>query len=70
MERFSTKDIPERDRVAVINEVVARHIAGRRFKPIAGTDLEVEIVAFGLPDQLTVGTGSYSPIIGCRSATC
>lgn len=25
MERFSTADIPERDRLAVLNEVVARH---------------------------------------------
>ena len=67
MERFSTNDIPERDRVAVINEVVARHIAGRHLRPVAGTDLRVEIVAFSLPDQLTVGAGSYSPIIGSRS---
>jgi hypothetical protein len=67
VERFSTDDIPERDRLAVINEVVARHIAGRHLRPVAGTDLRVEIVAFSLPDQLTVGAGSYSPIIGSRS---
>ena len=67
MERFSTKDIPARDRLAVVNEVVARHIAGRRFSPVPGSELEVEIVAFSLPDRLTVGAAHYSPMVGSRS---
>jgi AraC-like DNA-binding protein len=68
MERFSTSGIPARDRLAVVNEVVARHIAGRRFRPVAGSELDVEIVAFGLPDRLTVAAAHYSPMIGSRSA--
>lgn len=67
MERFSTNDIPARDRLAVVNEVVARHIAGRHFRPVPGSELDVEIVAFGLPDRLTVGAAHYSPMIGLRS---
>lgn len=67
MERFSSNDIPARDRLAVVNEVVARHIAGRHFKPLTGSELQVEIVAFSLPDRLTVGAAHYSPMIGSRS---
>ncbi len=67
MERFSTNDIPARDRLAVINEVVARHIAGRRFAPLADSELKVEIEAFALPDRLTVGAAHYSPMVGTRA---
>lgn len=67
MERFSTNDIPGRDRLAVLNEVVARHIAGRRFAPLADRELYAEIEAFALPDRLTVGAARYSPVIGTRA---
>lgn len=67
MERFSTNDIPAGDRLAVVNEVIARHIAGRRFAPLADCELHAEIEAFELPDRLTVGAARYSPVVGTRT---
>jgi len=66
MQRFSTDDIPARDRLAVVHEMVARRVAGRQFKPV-GDDLRIEIATFNLPEQVTVGTASYSPIVGRRT---
>ncbi|TPL05570.1 MULTISPECIES: helix-turn-helix transcriptional regulator [unclassified Mesorhizobium] len=67
MEYFSTDDIPARDRMALFHDVVARHIAGRAFTAVSRAEIRVEIAAFGLPDQVTVATGSYSPIYGART---
>jgi AraC-like DNA-binding protein len=67
MEHFSTEALPERDRMAFFHDVVARHIAGRAFRSANNTRIRVEIAAFGLPDQVTVATGSYSPIFGART---
>jgi AraC-like DNA-binding protein len=65
MQRFSTDDVPERDRLAVVHEFVARHVAGRQFK-LVDTNVRIEIAALDLPGQITVGAASYSPIIGTR----
>jgi AraC-like DNA-binding protein len=66
MQHFSTDDIPARDRMAVVHEFIGRHVAGRQFKPLSD-DVRIEIAAFNLPEQVTVGTGSYSPIVGRRT---
>jgi len=67
MEYFSTDAIPQRDRMAFFHDVVARHIAGRAFRAVKGTDIRVQIAALGLPDQITVASGRYSPIFGART---
>ncbi|NGN44928.1 AraC family transcriptional regulator [Mesorhizobium sp. CGMCC 1.15528] len=67
MQRFSTENIPERDRPAFVHEFVARHVAGRQFTPADPRGFHVEIAAFGLPDRVTVGTARYSPLRGART---
>jgi AraC-like DNA-binding protein len=66
MQHFSTNDIPARDRIAVVHDFIARHVAGRHFKPLSN-DVRIEIAAFNLPERVTVGTASYSPIVGQRT---
>ncbi len=67
MQRLSTHHVPERQRLAFVHDFVARHVAGLQFTPVGDRDLHIELAAFGLPGGITVGTASYSPILGART---
>ncbi|MFC5066470.1 helix-turn-helix domain-containing protein [Flaviflagellibacter deserti] len=67
MQRFSTRDVPARDRLAFAHDFVARHVAGLQFTPSAGIDLDFDLSAMILPSNVTVGDARYTPLRGART---
>jgi AraC-like DNA-binding protein len=67
MQRLSTDDVPERDRVAFVHDFVARHVARLRFRPLDERNLQIKLAAFTLPQKVTVGVASYTPLHGERT---
>lgn len=66
MQRISSNDLPQRDRLPFIHEFVSQRVAGRRFKPL-DNDFRIDLAALPLPEQTVVGTARYTPIVGTRS---
>jgi hypothetical protein len=64
--RFSTDELPERERLLTFQEVFGRAIAKVEFDPIAGTHLRVQATVRALPG-LGVWIGAFSPIDGRRT---
>lgn len=67
MQRLSTDDLPERDRVAFVHDFVAQHVARLRFRPFDEQNLHIKLEAFTLPNKVTVGLACYTPIRGERT---
>lgn len=67
MHRFSTDDIPERERLAFVHDFVARHFAGRQFTLADADHIRIEMAMIGLPEQAIVGTAIYPAISGART---
>lgn len=67
MQRISTEDVPERERLAFIHDFIARHWAGMRFSPLSETDLRIDLAVFDLPDAVGVGLARYPSIVGRRT---
>lgn len=66
MQRISSNDLPQRDRLPFIHEFVSQRVAGRRFKPV-DQDFRIDLAALPLPGETVVGTARYTPIVGTRS---
>lgn len=69
MHRFSTDEIPERDRLAFLHDFVGRHVAGRRYTLTDPDDFRIEMAMFDLPRRALVATASYPPLTGVRAGT-
>jgi len=66
MQRVSTENVPQQERLAFLHDFIARHWAGMRFKPLDEDDLRIDLTVFELPDAVGIARGNYPPIIGCR----
>lgn len=66
MQRVSTEQVPERQRLAFVHDFVARNWAGMRFTPLDETDLRIDIAVFALPDAVSIGLAHYPSILGRR----
>jgi AraC-like DNA-binding protein len=66
MQRVSTRDVPQRERLAFVHDFVARNWAGMRFSPLDTQNVEIDIALFDLPD-VRVARAHYPPMIGSRS---
>ena len=67
MQRVSTENVPERERLAYVHDFIARHWAGMRFAPLAAAaDLRIDISVFDLPDAVGIARAHYPPIVGSR----
>lgn len=67
MQRVSTRDVPQRERLAFLHDFVARNWAGMRFCPLDARNVDIDLAVFDLPDEVTVARGHYPPMIGSRS---
>lgn len=66
MQRISTEQIPEAQRLAYVHDFVARHWAGMRFQPLDRDDLRIDIAILGLPKATGVARARYPAMIGSR----
>jgi AraC-like DNA-binding protein len=64
--RFSTDELPERDRLPTMREVYGRLMARLDIEPVRDTRLHFQVVARVLPG-LIVSTSSKSPVISKRT---
>ena len=64
--RFSTDELPERERLPAFQEVFGRAIAKADVEPVAGTQLCIEATVRAMPG-LGVWIGAFSPIHGRRT---
>jgi AraC-like DNA-binding protein len=66
MQRVSTEDVAERERLAFIHDFIARHWAGMNFTLLDETDLRIDMAVFDLPDRVGIGLAHYPPIVTTR----
>lgn len=66
MNRLSTDQLPRHQRLPFLHDFVGRQVARWQFKPLS-EDLSLDVSAFALSDELTVGKVQYSPIAGART---
>ena len=64
--RFSTDELPERERLPAFQDVFGRAIAKVDFEPLAGTHLRIQAKVRALPG-LGAAIGAFSPIQGRRT---
>ena len=67
MLRFSTRDVPERERLAYVHDFIARHVAGLAFTPADDDGFQADLAVALLPDAVAVGRARYSPVAGART---
>lgn len=67
MQRFSTRDVPERERLAYVHDFIARYVAGLAFTPFDDDSFHADLSVRMLPDDVAVGTAAYSPSVGART---
>lgn len=66
MNRFSTDQLPRQQRLPFLHDFVGRQVARWQFKPLSD-ELSLDVGAFALSDDVTVGRVKYSPISGART---
>lgn len=66
MNRLSTDRIPRQQRLSFLHDFVGRQVARWQFKPLSD-ELSLDVAAFALADDVTVGKVKYSPISGART---
>lgn len=66
MNRFSTDKLPRQQRLPFLHDFVGRQVARWQFKPLS-EDLSLDVAAFELARNTTVGRVRYSPISGART---
>lgn len=66
MNRFSTDQLPRQQRLPFLHDFVGRQVARWQFKPLSD-ELSIDVGAFALSDDVTVGRVKYSPISGART---
>lgn len=66
MNRLSTDQIPRQQRLPFLHDFVGRQVARWQFKPLSD-ELSLDVAAFALADDVTVGKVKYSPIAGART---
>jgi hypothetical protein len=64
--RFSTDELPERERLPAFQEVFGRAIAKADVEPLAGTHLRIQATVRAMPG-LGAWIGAFSPIQGRRT---
>jgi AraC-like DNA-binding protein len=66
MNRFSTDRLPRQQRLPFLHDFVGRQVARWQFKPLSD-DLSLDVAAFELARNTTIGRVRYSPIAGART---
>jgi hypothetical protein len=66
MLRFSTDELPERERLLMFQEIFGRAITKVDFEPVAGTHLRVRATVRAIPG-LGAWIGAFSPLHGRRT---
>lgn len=66
MNRLSTDQLPRQQRLSFLHDFVGRQVARWQFKPLT-LDLSLDVAAFELARNTTVGRVRYSPISGART---
>lgn len=66
MNRFSTSQLPRQQRLAFLHDFVGRQVARWQFRPLSD-ELSLDVGAYALSDDVTVGRVRYSPIAGART---
>lgn len=66
MNRFSTDRLPRQQRLPFLHDFVGRQVARWQFKPLS-EDLSLDVAAFDLARNTTIGRVRYSPISGART---
>ena len=66
MHRFSTDQLPRRERLGILHDFVGRIVARRQFRPL-DEEIRIDLGAFALADDVTVCKARYSPISGKRT---
>ena len=66
MNRFSTDQLPRQQRLPFLHDFVGRQVARWQFKPLS-EDLSLDVAAFELARNTTIGRVRYSPISGART---
>ena len=66
MLRFSTDELPERERLLMFQEIFGRAITKVDFEPVAGTHLRVQATVRAIPG-LGAWIGAFSPLHGRRT---
>ncbi len=69
MNRFSTDEVPERDRLAYLHDFIGQHVAGRRYRLDDPDDFRVEIALLGLTPNALLAEASYPAVTGVRAGT-
>ncbi|MDW6021612.1 helix-turn-helix transcriptional regulator [Mesorhizobium sp. BAC0120] len=67
MQRLSTEDIPQRERLSFVHDFVGHYIGGLRFRHLDSEDVRIDLAAMWLPGELTVGQTWFSPVHGARA---
>lgn len=67
MQRLSTAQVPQRDRMAFIHDFVGRHVGGQRFRLLDEENVDIDMALMPLPGELTLGRASFPPIHGMRT---
>ena len=67
MQRFSTDDLPARDRLPYLHDHFSKYVIGLQFTPLAHSDFRIEIASLELAGGARLGSGAYSPLVGSRA---
>lgn len=68
LQRLSTEDIPNRERMAFVHDFMAQHVwGGRRLLPTDPDNIRVDLEALTLPKGLVVSNGLFTPMRGVRA---
>jgi AraC-like DNA-binding protein len=68
MQRLSTEDIPQGERMAFLHDFMALHVwGGRRLLPPDRDAIRVDLEAMALPSDLLVSRGRFTPMRGIRA---
>jgi len=67
VQRVSTEQVPEPERLAFVHDFIARHWAAMRFTPLDERDLRIDISVFDLPDAVGIARAHYPSIAGSRT---
>lgn len=67
MQRLSTLDVPQRDRMAFIHDFVGRHVGGQHFRLLDDENADIRMALMPLPGELSLGRVDFPPIHGMRT---
>lgn len=67
MQRFSTDDIPARDRISYLHDYFSKYVVGLQLTPLAEEDSRIDFAALELACGVRLGAVGFPPIVGART---